>query len=149
MKYENIKDYTDAKFRRISGMKRKTFEKAKGILNAKYGEEHSRNVRKSGRKSKLSMEDKLLAAVEYLREYRTLAHIAASYGIDESNIQRIVRWVENTLIKDGAFRLPGKKALLAADSEYEVVLVDAAESPIERPQKNSGNTIQERKRDIQ
>ena len=95
------------------------------------------------------MEDKLLATLEYLREYRTLAHIAASYGIDESNIQRIVKWVENTLIKDGAFRLPGKRTLLAADSEYEVILIDAAESPIERPQKNSENSIQERKRGTQ
>ena len=130
-------------------MKKKTYEKAIEILNGKYAEEHSKNVRKSGRKSKLSMEDKLLATLEYLREYRTLAHIAASYGIDESNIQRIVKWVENTLIKDGTFRLPGKRTLLAADSEYEVILIDAAESPIERPQKNSENSIQERKRGTQ
>ena len=78
MKYENIKEYTDEKFRRICGMKRKTFEKALEILSAKYAEEHSRNARKSGRKPKLCMEDKLLATLEYLREYRTMAHIAAS-----------------------------------------------------------------------
>ena len=137
MKYENIKDYTDTKFRRISGMKKQTFEKAIEILNAKYAEEHSQNARKSGRKPKLSMEDKLLATLEYLREYLTMAHIAASYGIAESNIQRIIRWVEDTLIKDGTFRLPGKKALLAPDCETE--------SPIERPQKNSGNSTLERK----
>ena len=145
MKYENIKDYTDTKFRRISVMKKQTFEKAIEIQNAKYAEEHSQNARKSGRKPKLSMEGKLLAALEYLREYRTMAHIAASYGIAESNIQRIIRWVEDTLIKDGAFRLPGKKALLAPDCEYEVILIDAAESPIERPQKNNGNSTLERK----
>ncbi len=33
---------------------------------------------------KLSIEDQLLATLEYLREYRTYAHIAASYGIAES-----------------------------------------------------------------
>ena len=68
MKYENIKDYPCAKFRRISGMKNQTFEKAMKILNAKYAEEHAENTRKSGRKPKLSMEDKLLATLEYLRE---------------------------------------------------------------------------------
>jgi hypothetical protein len=38
---------------------------------------------------------------------------------------RAVRWVENTLIKDGRFHLPGRKALVKSDVQYEVVLVDA------------------------
>ena len=93
-------------------MKKQTFEKAIGILNAKYTQEHSKNVRNSGRKPKLCMEDKLLATLEYLREYRTMAHIAASYGIAESNIHTIIRWVENTLINDGALSLPEKRRCL-------------------------------------
>jgi len=83
----------------------------------------------------LSIEDLLLATLEYLREYRTYAHIAASYGIAESNIYRGIKWVEDTLIKDGTFSLPGRKAPLKSDAEYEVILVDATESPIERPKK--------------
>ena len=73
------------------------------ILNAKHAVEHAKNMRKSGRKPKLCMEDKLLATLEYLREYRTMAHIAASYGVAESNIHETIRWVENTLVKDGTF----------------------------------------------
>ena len=80
-----MEKYSDAKFRRIVGMRRKTFARAVEILNRKYAEEHTTNVRKSGRKPKLSMEDKMVATMEYLREYRTLAHIGASYDIDESN----------------------------------------------------------------
>ena len=137
MKYENTKEYPCGKFRRMCGMKRKTFEKAVEILNAKYAAEHAKNVRKSGRKPKLSMEDKLLATLEYLREYRTMAHIAASYGIAESNIHTTIRWVESALVKDGAFSLPGKKALLKAPGDYDVALADATETPIERPQKNN------------
>ena len=83
----------------------------------------------------LSIEDLLLATLEYLREYRTYAHIAASYGIAESNIYRGIKWVEDTLIRDGTFSLPGRKASLKSDMEYEVVLIDATESPIERPKK--------------
>jgi len=90
MKYKNKEKYSDAKFRRIVGMRRATFARAIEILNVKYAEEHAKNVRNSGRKPKLSMEDKLVATMEYLREYRTLAHIGASYDIDESNVQRIV-----------------------------------------------------------
>jgi len=147
MKYTNIQDYTDERFRRICGMKRNTFEKALEILSAKYAEEHSKNIRKSGRKPKLSMEDKLLATLEYLREYRTMAHIAASYGIAESNMQRIIRWVEDTLIKDGTFSLPGKKTLHVSDVEYEVVQIDVTESPVGRPKRGRKTTIPARKSD--
>jgi hypothetical protein len=45
------------------------------------------------------------------------------------------------IIKSGAFSLPGKKALRTTDVEYSVVLVDATETPIELPKKNSGVSI--------
>ena len=53
----------------------------------------------------------------------------------ESNIYRGIKWVEDTLIRNGTFSLPGRKAPLKSDMEYEVILVDATESPIERPKK--------------
>jgi hypothetical protein len=56
--------------------------------------------------------------------------------------------VENTLIKDGAFSLSGRKALLKSDMEYEIVLIDATESPIERPKKSKNITTVARKRNI-
>ena len=43
------------------------------------------------------------------------------------------------------FALPGRKSLLKDDSEYEFLLIDATESPIERPKKNSVGTIPGRK----
>jgi len=138
MKYETIKGYGEGKFRRITGVKRTTFAKMVEILKEAYAAKHKRR----GRTPKLSIEDMLLATLEYLREYRTYAHIAASYGIHESNMYRAIRWVEDTLIKDGTFSLPGRKALLASDVEYEVILVDATETPIERPQKNRGDITQ-------
>jgi transposase-like protein len=147
MKYEIIKNYKPEKFRRITGLKIETFKRCLIILNKKHAEEHITNVRKSGRKAKLSMENRLLATLEYLREYRTYAHIAANYDVHESQIVRCVRWVETTLIKDGTFRLPGKKELLKPDTEYEVVLIDATETPIERQKRGKNFTTQERKND--
>ena len=122
-------------------MKRATFEKMAEILRKGYAEKH----RRRGRTPKLSIEDLLLATLEYLREYRTYAHIAASYGIAESNIYRGIKWVEDTLIRDGTFSLPGRKAPLNSDMGYEVILVDATESPIERPKKSKNDTIPGRK----
>ena len=141
MKYEMIADYSNTKFRRITGVTRTTFQKMVNILQGAYAEKH----RRRGRTPKLSIEDLLLATLEYLREYRTYAHIAASYGIAESNIYRGIKWVENTLIQDGTFSLPGQKAPLKSDMEYEVILVDATESPIERPQKSKDGPIPGRK----
>ncbi len=85
-------------------------------------------------------------ALEYLREYRTYFHISRSYGISESACYRNIRWIEDTLIKDGTFSLPGRKALLKSDVEYEVVLIDATESPIERPKKNKSTSIPEKEK---
>ena len=144
MKYENIKEYDEKQFRRITGVKRATFNKMIEILKKSYAEKH----RRRGRKPKLSIENQLLAALEYWREYRTYAHIAASYGIAESNIYRSIKWIEDVLIKDGTFSLPGKKELLKSDAEYEIILIDATETPIERPQKNKEATIPEKRKDI-
>jgi hypothetical protein len=143
MKYEILRDYSDEKFRRITGVKRSTFEKMLEILHAAQAEKH----RRGGRKPKLCMENTLLAALEYWREYRTYAHIAASFGIDESNIYRAIKWVEDTLIKDGTFALPGKKTLLRSENVFEVVLVDVTESPVERPKKSKNNAIPEKRSD--
>ena len=61
------------------------------------------------------------------------------YGISESWCYRNCRWVEDTLIKSRHFSLPGKKALLKSDNELKVILIDASETPIERPKKRVKN----------
>ena len=145
MKFNNIKTKTDAIFRRLTGVKRTTFDKMIEILNEAYKNKH----KKGGRPHSLIMEDCLLMALEYLREYRTYAHIASSYGVSERCAYETTRWVEDTLIKSKEFTLPGKKALLKSDNEFEVILIDAVESPIERPKKNKENSILEKRKSTQ
>lgn len=70
-----------------------------------------------------------------MRHYVTQKVLSFEFEIGEATVCDTIRWVEDTLIKDGAFSLPGKKALLEDDS-IEVILVDVTECPIERPQKN-------------
>ena len=111
-------------------------------------EESLKKMARGGRDSKLGIENMLLMTLEYLREYRTYFHIGQAYGISESNSYKIIKWVEDTLIKSRVFSLPGRKALLKSDVDYEVVLIDASESPIQRPKKNRKNSTPERKRDI-
>ena len=142
-KFEEIRGLKDEDFRRLTGVKTSTFEAMTEILLA----EHRKKKQAGGRPNKLCVEDMLLMTLEYLREYRTYFHIGTSYGLSESNAYQTIKWVENTLIKDGMFSLPGKKALLKSDSEYEVVMIDATESPVERPKRGKRNGIQERKND--
>jgi hypothetical protein len=82
--------------------------------------------KKTGRPSKLSTEDQLLITLEYWREYRTYFHRGNSWGINESTAYRIVRKVENILIKSGLFNLHEKKNLLESNSEIEVIVVDVS-----------------------
>ena len=131
MKYKRVKEYGEGKFRRIAGVRKRTFRKMSEIL----GSAEAARRAKGGPKPKLGVEDMLLPALEYWREYRTFAHIVASFDLSESQMFRIVRWVEDVLIKDGAFRLPGKKVLLESGGEHETIQMDATESPVERPKK--------------
>ena len=144
MRYESLKEFKDEEFRRLTGVKRSTFEKMIGILE----EAEKKKKRVGGKPNKLAMEDRLLMALEYIREYRTYFHVAASYKISESACYRNIRWIEDVLIKHPDFALPGRKALLKSDVEYEVVLIDATETAIERPKKNKSTITQEKRRSI-
>jgi len=95
-----------------------------------------------GRPPDFCIEDKLLMACQYWREYRTYLHIAATYGTTKGNVSKIVRQVENVLIKSGKFSLPGKKKLTQTDVQFEMVVIDASESPIYRPKKSKNAGIQ-------
>ena len=131
MKYEQIKELDKEKFRRLTGVKRATFDKMITILQ----EAEINKKARGGRKSKLSIGNRLLMALEYIREYRTYFHVSKSYGLSESTAYDIIKWIEGTLIKHPDFALPGRKALLKSDMDYEIVLIDATETPIERPKK--------------
>ena len=85
------------------------------------------------------------------QESKNLNEVATrlkSYGISEGYAYKIIRWVEDTLIKSKLFSLPGRKALLKSDVKYEVVLVDASETPIQRPKKNSVTFTQAKRKNI-
>ena len=132
MSYEQIKDLRPALFKRYCGVKPDTFHKLVRVVSAHLAETRI----KIGRPPKLSVEDQVLMTLEYWREYRTFFHIAKSWGIHESSVWRIIRRVEDILTKSKAFTLPGKKKLQVSDHEIECIVVDVAETPIERPKKS-------------
>lgn len=94
-----------------------------------------------GRPPKLSLEDQVLLCLSYWREYRTLFHVATSYRVSELTASRIVRHVEDCLIQSNLFNLPEGEGI-----DWNVVIVDATEIPIQRPKKNRRKDIVARKR---
>ena len=144
MKYDQITKLGEEKFRRLTGVKRSTFEKMIGIL----GEADKKKKVRGGRKNKLCLEDRLLMALDCIREYRTYFHVSQSYGVSESTAYDTIKWIEETLIKHPDFALPGRKALLKSDMEYDVILIDATETPIERPKKSKSIITQAKRKGI-
>lgn len=130
MDYKQVKKLNPAEFKRCCGVKAETFEQMVKVIAAE-----KKLQSKPGRPSKLSIEDQILMTLSYWREYRTYFHLGTSWGIDEANAYRIIKKVENILIKSGLFNLPGKKALVNSKAEIEAVVVDVAEQEIERPKK--------------
>ena len=148
MKWEKVESLPENQFRRIVGVKRATFNKMFEIVTSAYTTKKATARGPGGRPPKLSIEDRILMTLEYLREYRTYAHIGVSYGLSESKTWSNIRWVEDLLIKSKEFSLPGRKALTKSECEFDVILIDAFESPVERPKKNNAKVIPVRKNDI-
>ena len=130
MKYEIIKNHKEANFKAVTGVTSETFHAMVEVIKVAYEETHKTH---NGRHRKLSREDMLLMTLEYYKEYRTLECIGASYGLQKANVGKTIKWVEEVLAKSGLFSLPGKKKLVQSDIEFEVIVVDTTETPIQRP----------------
>ncbi len=136
MRYEQVKSLRDVEFKRLCGVKRHTFEAMRAELN-----KAQETKTKPGRPCRLSLEEQLLMTLSYWREYRTLFHLAADLGVSEGTASRRVRWVEDVLVKSGRFALPRRSGRFThLPGRLKVVVVDATETPVERPKKNSAGS---------
>ena len=68
MKYCQIKRLSSTKFKRITGVKRRTYQLMVRQIKGKKAEH-----KKPGRPPELIIEDQVLVALQYWREYRTYA----------------------------------------------------------------------------
>jgi hypothetical protein len=149
MFWKNIKDHPEKNFKRLTGVEKKTFKlMVKEVQNVDK-KTIKKKENKRSRPFKLCTEDQILMMLMYYREYRTQYHIGETYGLHESNVGKNIDRIENILKKCKKFDLPGKEKLSGTNHQYEVIIVDATESPIERPKKNSTSIIQGRKRSTQ
>jgi len=149
MFWEKIKQQTNPNFKRLTGVKRNTFK-----LMVREVKKHDDKIinRKGNNRShpfKLCVEDQVLMMLMYYREYRTQFHIGVTYGLHESNVGKNIKRIETILKKCKKFELPGKNKLSGTNHQYEVIIVDATESPIERPKKNNIGITRGKRKSIQ
>ena len=114
----------------MCGVSRETFGEMVGVLHPQLARQRQR-----GGQTKLSVEDHLLVALEYWREYRNQFHLGASWGVHETTVERIVRQVEDLLVQCGKFRLPSQRQRYQSGWEWKVMVVNMAKMEIERPKK--------------
>ena len=81
MNYESSKTLNAQKFKRRFGVQRPTFKRMVNGLKAMLPKQPG-----PGRPPKLSIENQILVALEYWREYRTYFHIATDHGVSESTV---------------------------------------------------------------
>jgi hypothetical protein len=141
MRYEKARNLKDSEFKRLSGVKKETFLEMCRIVEA------VENQKTSGRRCNLSVEDQVLLTLTFWREYRTMFHLGQDWGLHESNVSRLVRRIEDILIKSGKFSLPSKRRFLEEDG-LTYTIVDVTEMTIERPKKNKRDVIREKRSDI-
>lgn len=126
MRYKDIKDTKPEDFKRLTGIQKTTFDEMYKAVNQTVG--------KLGRCSILGVGDRILLCLMYWREYRTQFHIAKDYGISEATCSRIITNIENILSKHPDFVIP-KRQPKQSKITWKAVIVDATESPIQRPKK--------------
>jgi len=152
MLYSSIIALAPSSFKRRVGVKKSTYlamvREIKKEEAKRKKKRRKRNKKNAGRKPTLSIEDQLLMTLMYWREYRTQFHIGIDYGISESQVSRIIRKIEDILSGSKKFQLPIKKKKSSEKMSFEVILVDATETPIERPKKNRSPIIQGRRAGI-
>jgi len=145
MRYSEIENIDPADFKRLTGVSPSVFRiMADAVVEYK---ERPRKYLGRGRKPyKVSTHDSVMMLLAYYRECRTLLSIGKEFSISEMHCWRTVIKTEKALLKSGRFRLPGRKALRDPGAGFEEV-VDATESPVERPKKSNGGTIREKRSD--
>jgi len=141
---ERIANMQTSKYKEIFGIEKNIFDRLLRLLETVDAYQRKSNA---GRKSQLTVLDKLMITLQYWREYRTYRHIAFDYGVGKSTIGEAIIWVENTIIASGLRNLKSARELRENTSKIKIAIVDVTEQEIERPKKGRRIGIQARKSD--
>ncbi len=130
--FVRIRKFSPRNFKRLTGISLYCFEIILAKLQSHFDDLHRTNpLSKRGLKSSISLEDKLLLTLYYLRDYPTFIKLGQSFDISESYANKIYHIILDVLVK--YFHVPNRNELL--DKELDTIIIDVTEQQIERPVK--------------
>ena len=140
-KFEKLMELENPElFKLLTGVTKNLFELMLNVLTCEYDRIHQV---KGGNPYGTPVGLKLVIALEYWREYRTMRHMAFDYNMPVSTLCDCITWVENILSLTKEFQIPELKEKFKQREEeghaIQVVLIDVEEQPIERPKENQKN----------
>jgi hypothetical protein len=149
-KFEKLMSLKDGElFKLLTGVTKEVFLQMYEILKDKYICVHTT---KGGNPNGIPVGLKLVIALEYWREYRSMRHMAFDYEIPVSTLCDSILWVEDILSNSPKFQITDLKEKFKKredlDNPIRVVLIDVEEQPIERPTVNQENFYSGKKNDI-
>jgi len=99
-----------------------------------YFEERLREkpISNRGLKSKMGLENQLLLALEYLRQYPTFLALGSSYGISEGYANKVYHKIRPALAEVIGLKNPEKLKY----KDVKNLIIDVTVQPIERPEEN-------------
>lgn len=136
-RFETLRNRPPRKFVRAVGIPLDQFLIVRDkIVAGILAEQDAQPMKKRGKKPViLTVEDKLLFTLTYLRHYPTFEQLGDQFGICESYAHKVYQQYLDRLVK--VCHVPGKKALL--DQGIGAILVDVTEQPMERPTQHQGD----------
>jgi hypothetical protein len=90
---DKTKKLSDTDFKQIIGVKRETFAAMVDVLTVEYTKRHLQG----GRKTKLTLEERLIMTLKYLRQYPTHKELACEFEVGESTVRDTITWTETRL----------------------------------------------------
>jgi IS5 family transposase len=118
-------------FLRLTGVPADKFRQLIIALEPLWGEKVTAKYKRPGRNCVLSLEQQLFALLCYYRFYISMEVLGAFSGVDAATICRCIARLEPLLAEITDI----KKTREMRAEDFETLIIDATESPIERPTK--------------
>ena len=133
LRYNEARNLSAERFLRMVGI---SFQKFHCLLEKLTEEVEHRKAKypmsKRGLSSAISLNDKLLLTLYYIRHYTTFETVSCVFGVSESYANKIYHRISSMLLS--VMHVKGIKAL--SQSDIDDIIIDASEQTIERPLKN-------------
>jgi hypothetical protein len=142
--FEKYKKQNRDNFVRTVGLSLEKFQHLVGQIRIHLQVQQDHNpLRKRGLKSKLSLENQVLLALLYLRDYPTFIKLGLQFGISESYAHKIYHKMSTLLVK--ILHVKNRQTLF--EENLNTLVVDVTEQPIERPQNGQKAYFSGKKKD--